>query len=138
MIEITFPDGAVKKYKKGIKPIEIASSISNSLAKNLLSVSFNKKQIESSSILKENGSLEFHFWEDQKGKSAFWHSSAHLFAQIIKELYPKSKLTIGPPIENGFYYDLDLGDQTISENDFEKIEKRIIEEPRKDHKISIR
>ena len=138
MIEITFPDGAVKEYKKGITPIEIARSISNSLAKNLLSVSFNKKQIESSSILEESGSIEFHFWEDPKGKSAFWHSSAHLFAQIIKELYPKSKLTIGPPIENGFYYDLDLGDQTISENDFEKIEKRIIEEARKDHKFSIR
>ena len=138
MIEITFPDGAVKEYKKGITPIEIARSISNSLAKNLLSVSFNKKQIESSSILEESGSIEFHFWEDPKGKSAFWHSSAHLFAQIVKELYPKSKLTIGPPIENGFYYDLDLGDQTISENDFEKIEKRIIEEARKDHKFSIR
>ena len=138
MIEITFPDGAIKEYKKGISPIEIARSISNSLAKNLLSVSFNKKQIESSSILEESGSIEFHFWEDPKGKSAFWHSSAHLFAQIVKELYPKSKLTIGPPIENGFYYDLDLGDQTISENDFEKIEKRIIEEARKDHKFSIR
>ena len=138
MLKITFPDGAQKEYKKGIKPIEIAQSISNSLAKKLLSVSFNKEQIESSTQLHEDGVIEFHFWDDPKGKSAFWHSSAHLFAQVIKELYPKSKLTIGPPIENGFYYDLDLGDETISENDFGKIEKRIIEEARKDHKFLMR
>ena len=130
MLKITFPDGAQKEYKEGIKPIEIAQSISNSLAKKLLSVSFNKEQVESSTQLYEEGVIEFHFWDDPKGKSAFWHSSAHLFAQVVKELYPKSKLTIGPPIENGFYYDLDLGDETISENDFGKIEKRIIEEAR--------
>ena len=138
MLKITFPDGAQKEYKKGIKPIEIARSISNSLAKNLLSVSFNKEQIESSTQLYEDGVIEFHFWDDPKGKSAFWHSSAHLFAQVVKEIYPKSKLTIGPPIENGFYYDLDLGDETISENDFGKIEKRIIEEARKDHEFLMR
>ena len=138
MLNITFPDGAQKEYKKGIKPIEIAQSISNSLAKKLLSVSFNKEQIESSTQLYEDGRIEFHFWDDPKGKSAFWHSSAHLFAQVIKEIYPKSKLTIGPPIENGFYYDLDLGDETISENDFEKIEKRIIQEARKDHEFIMR
>ena len=138
MLKITFPDGAQKEYKKGIKPIEIARGISNSLAKNLLSVSFNKEQIESSTQLYEDGVIEFHFWDDPKGKSAFWHSSAHLFAQVVKEIYPKSKLTIGPPIENGFYYDLDLGDETISENDFGKIEKRIIEEARKDHEFLMR
>ena len=138
MLKITFPDGAEKKYKKGIKPIEIAQSISNSLAKKLLSVSFNKAQVESSTQLHEDGDIEFHFWDDPKGKSAFWHSSAHLFAQVVKELYPKSKLTIGPPIENGFYYDLDMGDETISENDFGKIEKRMIEEARKDHQFLMR
>ena len=138
MLKITFPDGAQKKYKKGIKPIEIAQSISNSLAKKLLSVSFNKVQVESSTQLHEDGDIEFHFWNDPKGKSAFWHSSAHLFAQVVKELYPKSKLTIGPPIENGFYYDLDMGDETISENDFGKIEKRMIEEARKDHQFLMR
>ena len=138
MLKITFPDGAQKKYKKGIKPIEIAQSISNSLAKKLLSVSFNKAQVESSTQLHEDGDIEFHFWDDPKGKSAFWHSSAHLFAQVVKELYPKSKLTIGPPIENGFYYDLDMGDETISENDFGKIEKRMIEEARKDHQFLMR
>ena len=138
MLKITFPDGAQKEYKEGIKPIEIAQSISNSLAKKLLSVSFNKEQVESSTQLYEEGVIEFHFWDDPKGKSAFWHSSAHLFAQVVKELYPKSKLTIGPPIENGFYYDLDMGDETISENDFGKIEKRMIEEARKDHQFLMR
>ena len=138
MLKITFPDGAQKEYKEGIKPIEIAQSISNSLAKKLLSVSFNKEQVESSTQLYKEGVIEFHFWDDPKGKSAFWHSSAHLFAQVVKELYPKSKLTIGPPIENGFYYDLDMGDETISENDFGKIEKRMIEEARKDHQFLMR
>ena len=88
MIKITFPDGVKKDFNKGVTPFEIANSISNSLAKKLLSVSFNKKQIESSTELHENGSIEFHFWDDLKGKSAFWHSSAHLFAQVILELYP--------------------------------------------------
>ncbi len=138
MLKVSFPDGAIKKYDKGITPFEIAESISNSLSKKLLSVSYNGKQIESSTQLIKDGEIEFHFWDDLKGKSAFWHSSAHLFAQVILELYPDSKLTIGPPIENGFYYDVDLGKESISENDFEKIEKKMIEEARKDHKFTLR
>ena len=138
MLKITFPDGAKKNFKKGITPLEIANSISNSLGRNLLSVSFNKKQIESSTKLYSDGNIEFHQWDDPKGKSAFWHSSAHLFAQIILKLYPDSKLTIGPPIDNGFYYDVDLGDKSISEKDFEKIEKLIIEEARKNHVFKLR
>ena len=138
MLKITFPDGAKKNFKKGITPLEIANSISNSLGRNLLSVSFNKKQIESSTKLFNDGSIEFHQWDDPKGKSAFWHSSAHLFAQIILKLYPDSKLTIGPPIDNGFYYDVDLGDKSISEKDFEKIEKLIVEEARKNHVFKLR
>ena len=138
MLKVTFPDGAQKEYDKGITPLEIAQSISHSLAKRLLSASFNNKQIESSTKILENGNIEFYFWDDVKGKHAFWHSSAHLFAQIILELYPKSKLTIGPPIDNGFYYDVDLGDKIISENDFEKIEKMMIDEARKDHKFILR
>ena len=138
MLKVSFPDGAIKKYDKGITPFEIAESISNSLSKKLLSVSYNGKQIESSTQLNEDGKIEFHFWDDLKGKSAFWHSSAHLFAQVILDLYPNSKLTIGPPIENGFYYDVDLGKESISENDFEKIEKKMIEEARKDHKFTLR
>ena len=138
MLKVSFPDGAVKKYDKGITPFEIAETISNSLSKKLLSVSYNGKQIESSTQLNKDGEIEFYFWDDLKGKSAFWHSSAHLFAQVILELYPDSKLTIGPPIENGFYYDVDLGKESISENDFEKIEKMMIEEARKDHKFTLR
>ena len=138
MLKITFPDGAKKNFKKGITPLEIANSISNSLGRNLLSVSFNKKQIESSTKLYSDGNIEFHQWDDPKGKSAFWHSSAHLFAQIILKLYPDSKLTIGPPIDNGFYYDVDLGDKSISEKDFEKIEKLIIAEARKNHVFKLR
>ncbi len=138
MLKVSFPDGAIKHYDEGITPFQIAESISNSLSKKLLSASFNGKQVESNTELNEDGKIEFHFWDDLKGKSAFWHSSAHLFAQIILELYPKSKLTIGPPIENGFYYDVDLGDESISENDFDKIEKMMIEEARKDHKFTLR
>ena len=138
MIKVSFPDGAIKHYDEGITPFQIAESISNSLSKKLLSASYNGKQVESNTELNEDGKIEFHFWDDLKGKSAFWHSSAHLFAQIILELYPNSKLTIGPPIENGFYYDVDLGDESISENDFEKIEKMMIEEARKDHKFTLR
>ena len=138
MLKVSFPDGAIKEYDKGITPFKIAESISNSLSKKLLSVSYNGKQIESSTQLNKDGKIEFHFWDDLKGKSAFWHSSAHLFAQVILDLYPDSKLTIGPPIENGFYYDVDLGKESISENDFEKIEKKMIEEARKDHKFTLR
>ena len=138
MLKVSFPDGAIKQYNEGITPFQIAESISNSLSKKLLSASYNGKQVESNTELNEDGKIEFHFWDDLKGKSAFWHSSAHLFAQIILELYPNSKLTIGPPIENGFYYDVDLGDESLSENDFEKIEKMMIEEARKDHKFTLR
>ena len=138
MLKVSFPDGAIKHYNEGITPFQIAENISNSLSKKLLSASYNGKQVESNTELNEDGKIEFHFWDDLKGKSAFWHSSAHLFAQIILELYPNSKLTIGPPIENGFYYDVDLVDESISENDFEKIEKMMIEEARKDHKFTLR
>ena len=138
MLKVSFPDGAIKHYNEGITPFQIAESISNSLSKKLLSASYNGKQVESNTELNEDGKIEFHFWDDLKGKSAFWHSSAHLFAQVILKLYPNSKLTIGPPIENGFYYDVDLVDESISENDFEKIEKMMIEEARKDHKFTLR
>ena len=138
MLKVSFPDGAIKHYNEGITPFQIAENISNSLSKKLLSASYNGKQVESNTELNEDGKIEFHFWDDLKGKSAFWHSSAHLFAQVILKLYPNSKLTIGPPIENGFYYDVDLGNESISENDFEKIEKMMIEEARKDHKFTLR
>ena len=138
ILDITFPDGAVKKFENGITPFQIAKSLSNSLAKNILSASFNGEIIELSTKLSENGSLKFYSWEDSNGKKAFWHSSAHLLAQAISELYPKSKLTIGPAIDSGFYYDVDFGDDVFSENDFPKIEKRIIEICREGHDFNMR
>ena len=123
MIEITLKDGSTKKYKKGISAYSIAEDISESLARNVLSANFNGAKIELSTEILKSGKLNFYTWNDEEGKSAFWHSSAHILAQTVLSLYPKVKLTIGPSIENGFYYDFDLGDQTISENDFPLIEK---------------
>ena len=126
MIEIVLKDGSVKRYEKGISAINIAKDISEGLARNALSASFNGSIIELSKKISENGKLNFYTWNDDEGKSAFWHSSAHILAQTVLSLYPKVKLTIGPSIENGFYYDFDLGDETISENDFPKIEEKFM------------
>ena len=138
ILDITFPDGAVKKFENGITPFQIAKSLSNSLAKNILSASFNGEIIELSTKLSENGSLKFYSWDDLNGKKAFWHSSAHILAQTIKFFYPKSKLTIGPSIENGFYYDVDFGDETVSEKDFGKIESKFLEFSRNDFKFKMK
>ena len=127
MIEITFPDGASRSYKIDITPYEIASSISEGLARNVISASFNDQTIETSTKLKENGKLIFYTWKDQEGKKAFWHSSAHVLAQVLEEFYTDIKLTIGPAISNGFYYDVDFGKHILSEKDFPRIEKRMIE-----------
>ena len=126
MIEITLKDGSTKKYKKGISAYSIAEDISESLARNVLSANFNGAKIELSTEILKSGKLNFYTWNDDEGKSAFWHSSAHILAQTVLSLYPKVKLTIGPSIENGFYYDFDLGDKTISENDFPIIEKKFM------------
>ena len=112
-IKISFPDSSIKEYKSGISSLEIAKSISNSLAKKILVASFNDVHIDLSTELTENGSIKFFTWDDIEGKKTFWHSSAHILAQTILSLYPKVKLTIGPSIESGFYYDFDLGDETI-------------------------
>ena len=126
MIEIVLKNGSSKKYEKGISAFNIAKDIGEGLARNVLSANFNGSTIELSTKIYESGKLNFYTWNDDEGKSAFWHSSAHILAQTILSLYPKAKLTIGPSIENGFYYDFDLGDETISEKDFSKIEKKFI------------
>ena len=126
MIKIVLKDGSSKKYKEGISAFNIAKDISEGLARNVLSANFNGLTIELSSKIFESGKLNFYTWNDVEGKSAFWHSSAHILAQTILSLYPKVKLTIGPSIESGFYYDFDLGGETISENDFSKIEKKFM------------
>ena len=122
MIDIIFPDGTKKKYKKGVKPIEIAYDISPSLSRNALSSSLNNNVVELNSILNKGGEFKVYTWKDDEGKKAFWHSSAHVLAQSIKHIYPQAKLTIGPAIDNGFYYDVDFGDVKITEEDLTKLE----------------
>ena len=124
MIKIKFPDDSIRDYKKGITAIEIARDISEGFSRNVLSANFNKKTIETSTKLYESGSLKFFTWNDSEGKRAFWHSSAHVLAQALLNLYPNCKLTIGPPIDNGFYYDADFEGQNISESDLNNIEKK--------------
>ena len=138
MIEITFPDGATRSYKKNSNPYEIASSISQGLARNVISANFNDKTIETTTKLTESGKLTFYTWNESEGKKAFWHSSAHLLAQVLEEFYPGIKLTIGPAISNGFYYDVDFGDNIMSEKDFTRIEKRMIEISRKKHVFTLK
>ncbi len=138
MIKVGFPDGKKIKYDDGITPYEIAEKISPALAREILSAEYNGKTIELKTQLFKDGKIKFFKWEDREGKMAFWHSTAHLLAQVILNLYPESKLTIGPAIENGFYYDVDFQNTTFSENDFSKIETKMIEEARKDHSFKMR
>jgi len=138
MIKVRFPDGNEIKYYDGITPYEIAEKISPALAREILSVEYNGEIVEVRTQLFKDGNIKFFKWEDQEGKMAFWHSTAHLLAQVILNLYPDSKLTIGPAIENGFYYDVDFQNSTFSENDFTKIETKMIEEARKDHFFKMR
>jgi len=138
MIAITLPDGSVKKFDAGITPMGVAKSISEGFARNVISASFNDITIEAASPLSEDGNLVLYTWKDEKGKQAFWHSSAHILAQALEEIYPGVKLTIGPAIENGFYYDIDLGEQSISEKDLKSIEDKMLEIARGKHEFSLR
>ena len=126
-IKISFPDSSVKEYKSGISSLEIAKSISNSLAKKILVASFNDVHIDLSTELTENGSIKFFTWDDIEGKKTFWHSSAHLLAEAVESLYPGVKFGIGPPIDNGFYYDIDFMEYDSSEINISKIEKKFID-----------
>lgn len=138
MIEITLPDGSIKEFEKGITPIDVAKSISEGLARNVISAKFNGTTVEISTPLTDNGSLVLYTWNDKEGKKAFWHSTSHIVAQALEELYPGVKLTIGPAIENGFYYDVDLPTGTISEKDFDKIEQKALEIARGKHDYKMR
>ena len=138
MISIVFPDKSIKEFDKGIKVIDVAKSISEGLARKVISASFNDETLELDSELNKDGSIKLYTWDDDEGKQAFWHSSAHILAQTIKFFYPESKLTIGPSIENGFYYDVDFGDESVSEKDFEKIESKFLEFSRNDFKFSMK
>jgi len=138
MIKVTLPDGAVKEVSKGSTPFEVARSISEGLARNVISASYNQKTVETSTPLEVDGTLTLYTWNDEEGKKAFWHSSAHLLAQAIEQLYPGVNLTIGPAIEQGFYYDIDFKEHAISEKDFAAIEKRALEIAREKHEFKVR
>ena len=138
MIKITLPDGSIKEYANGSTPMDIAKSISEGLARNVISAKFNDIIIETTTPLNENGSIILYTWNDKEGKKAFWHSSSHVVAQALEKLYPGVKLTIGPAIENGFYYDVDLGDKSISDKDFPEIEKKALEIARGKHDFKMR
>ena len=127
MINITFPDGSIKQYEAGTTPLQIAESISPRLAQDVLAASVNEQEWDLTRPIKEDAALKLFKWDDPEGKHAFWHSSAHLLAEALQELYPGVKFGIGPAIENGFYYDIDPGDNQLTSADFDKIEKKMIE-----------
>ncbi len=127
MINITLPDGSVKQIPKGSTALDLAGQISEGLARNVLAAKINGKVVDATLPLTEDADLKLLTWNDTEGKAAMWHSSAHLMAEAIELLYPGVKFGIGPDIENGFYYDIDFMDYEISEKDFPKIEKKILE-----------
>ena len=138
MIAITLPDGSVKQLEEGVTPMDVALSISEGLARNVISAAYNGQTVESSTPLTHDGSLVLYTWRDEAGKKAFWHSSAHILAQALQESYPGIKLTIGPAIETGFYYDVDFGELSFSEKDLAAIEDKMLEIARGKHTFSLR
>jgi len=138
MIKITLPDGSVKEFAQGATPMDVALSISEGLARNVISASFNGTTIETSTPLTTDGSLTLYTWNDDEGKKAFWHSTSHVMAQAIEEKYPNAKLTLGPAIANGFYYDVDFGDEKFTDADFKSIEDRVLEISREKHEFRMR
>ena len=138
MINITLPDGSVKKFDEGVTPMDVAMSISQGLARNVISASFNGTTVETKTPLTTDGSLILYTWKDAEGKKAFWHSTSHVLAQAIQEMYPGVKLTIGPAIDNGFYYDVDFGDHVVTEKDFKAIEDRMLAISKEKHEFKMR
>ena len=127
MINITFPDGSVRQYEAGVNGLEIAKSISPRLASDVLAVSVNNEIYDLLRPINADASIKLHKWEDPEAKKTFWHSSSHLMAEALEALFPGIKFGIGPAIETGFYYDVDLGDKTITEADLKKIEDKMVE-----------
>ena len=139
MIKVSLPDGSVKEFNKGATPMDVALSISEGLARNVISASYNNTVVETKTPLEEDGSLVLFTWNDEFGKKAFWHSTSHIVAQALETLYPGVNLTIGPAISNGFYYDVALANgQVISEKDFGDIEKMALEIARGKHEFHMR
>ncbi|EOZ98995.1 Threonyl-tRNA synthetase [Indibacter alkaliphilus LW1] len=126
-IKITLPDGSVREYEKGVSGLQIALSISEGLARNVLAAKVNGKVWDATRPINQDSSVQLLTWNDNEGKNTFWHSSAHLMAEALEALYPGVKLGIGPPIENGFYYDVDFGDKSLDGSELEKIEAKMLE-----------
>jgi threonyl-tRNA synthetase len=127
MIKITLPDGSTREYEKGTNAHQIALSISEGLARNVLAAEVNGKVVDSSLAIEEDSTVKLLTWNDIEGKNTFWHSSAHLLAEALEALYPGTKFGIGPAIETGFYYDVDFGDREFSSDDFKQIEDKVLE-----------
>ena len=138
MIQITLPDGSIREFESGVTPMEVAKNISEGFARNVISAKFNNETIETTTPLITNGNLVLSTWKDDDGKQAFWHSTSHIMAQAVKDLYPNAILTIGPSIERGFYYDIDFGEENLSDKDFPKIEARMLEIARGKHDYKMR
>ena len=138
MIEIKFPDNSTRNFETGTTVLEVAKSISEGLARNVLSAQFNKQTVETATPLIKDGEIELFTWNNERGKAAFWHSSAHVLAQAILALYPDAKLTIGPAIENGFYYDADFGNHSITEKELKDLENKFLEFARQKFEFKIR
>ncbi|WP_449304033.1 threonine--tRNA ligase [Prevotella aurantiaca] len=136
MVKITFPDGSVREFEQGVTGLQIAESISPALARNVVSCGINGVTTELNRPINEDATIVFYKFEDEEGKHTFWHSSAHLLAEALKELYPGIQFGFGPAIENGFFYDVQTANgQVISETDFPKIEQKMLELAKKDSKI---
>ena len=127
MINITLPDGTIKKYPKGTTAMQVAEGISSGLARNVLAAEINGEVWDATRMIHSDSNLKLLTWNDDNGKMAMWHSSAHLMAEALEALYPGIKMAIGPPIENGFYYDIDFGDQHFSSDHFPKVENKMKE-----------
>lgn len=127
MINITLPDGSIKQFENPTTAMEVAKSISEGLARNVLCATVNGEVVELNRTINNDCTLKLHTWNDTEGKHTFWHTSAHLLASAVLELYPNAKFGIGPAIENGFYYDIDFGEQVLSSEDFPKIEAKMAE-----------
>ena len=134
MIKITLPDGSVREYNEGATAYDVAASISQGLAKAVVAAEVNGEVWDLTRPITKDSSLKLLKFEDEGGKKTFWHSSAHLMAEAIEALHPGVKFWVGPPLENGYYYDIDMGGQTLSEEDLTKVEKLMIELAAKDNK----
>lgn len=133
MIKISLPDGSVREYPTGTTAMEVAKSISEGLARNVLAAKINGEVWDAFRPIHSDATLQLLTWNEKEGKATFWHSSAHLMAEALEALYPGIKFGIGPPVENGFYYDVDPGGQQISSEDFGKIEQKMLELAREDN-----